>query len=267
MRFLISQFTPYTGFFGCLRHELRLAGDGALRVVFSGYPPLPTRFSGVSTWGEQVRDLASWRREYEDRGLTEEDLGPAPVPAFLRWLDDAGRAGLHEPNAMVVATTDTTGAPSTRYVLLKGVDERGFVFYTNYESRKAEELSSNPACALLFPWHPLERQIRVEGTACRVSATESDAYFASRPRSSQLGAWASPQSTPVPDRSFLHERYSMLSDRFATTKQIPRPPYWGGFRVRPHRIEFWQGRPGRLHDRIRFERADDEMWVIERLAP
>lgn len=213
------------------------------------------------------RDLASWRREYEDRGLTEADLGRAPIPAFLNWLADAGRAGLHEPNAVVVATTDSAGAPSTRYVLLKGVDERGFVFYTNYESRKATELHNNPACALLFPWHPLERQVRVEGVASKVSAAESDDYFATRPRPSQLGAWASPQSGPVPDRSFLQDRYTMVSDRFADSAQVPRPPYWGGYRVRPQRIEFWQGRPGRLHDRIRFDRIDQDNWVVERLAP
>jgi pyridoxamine 5'-phosphate oxidase len=213
------------------------------------------------------RDLASWRREYEDRGLTERELGLDPIAAFTEWLTAAGRAGVHEPNAMVVATTGSDGAPSARLVLLKGIDERGFVFYTNYESRKATDLLTNPACALLFPWHPLERQVRVEGTASRVSPAESDGYFASRPRASQLGAWASPQSTVVPDRAYLQDRYAAHSDRFATTDDVPRPHFWGGFRVQPHRIEFWQGRPGRLHDRIRFERADESTWIIERLAP
>jgi pyridoxamine 5'-phosphate oxidase len=213
------------------------------------------------------RDLASWRREYEDRGLTADDLGSDPVAAFVRWLTDAEAAGVHEPNAMVVATSDRSGVPSARMVLLKAIDERGFVFFTNYESRKAGDLTSNPACALLFPWHPLERQVRVEGTACQIDRHESDVYFAQRPRPAQLGSWASPQSTVVPDRDYLHDRYTAYSDRFATDDVIPRPPFWGGFRVRPHRIEFWQGRPGRLHDRISFERADAAHWIVERLAP
>jgi pyridoxamine 5'-phosphate oxidase len=216
---------------------------------------------------EQLQRLASWRREYEDRGLTRSDLGTDPIVAFVNWLEAARHAGLHEPNAMVVATADSNGEPSARLVLLKAVDERGFVFYTNHESRKATDLLLNPACALLFPWHPLERQVRIEGTATRVSDQESDQYYASRPRASQLGAWASPQSTVVPNRDYLHERYAAASDRFQGVDDVPRPPYWGGFRVRPHRIEFWQGRPGRLHDRIRFERADESTWVVERLAP
>jgi pyridoxamine 5'-phosphate oxidase len=219
------------------------------------------------TQPDHVRDLATWRREYADRGLTKADLGPAPIPAFLTWLADAERAGLHEPNAMVVATSDSAGTPSARYVLLKGVDGRGFVFYTNYESRKATDLLANAECALLFPWHPLERQVRVEGTASQVSAAESDSYFASRPRPAQIGAWASPQSTVVPDRSFLLAQYSTVSDRFTGADSVPRPPHWGGFRVRPQRMEFWQGRPGRLHDRIRFDRVGDETWIVERLAP
>lgn len=216
---------------------------------------------------DPARDLASWRREYEDRGLTERDLGPDPIAAFVGWLTAAGEAGVHEPNAMVVATVGADHTPTARLVLLKGIDERGFVFYTNHESRKAVDLLANPACTLLFPWHALERQVRVEGTATRVSSGESDDYFASRPRASQLGAWASPQSAVVPDRAYLQDRYAAFSDRFAGTADVPRPPCWGGFRVRPHRIEFWQGRPGRLHDRIRFERADESTWVIERLAP
>lgn len=216
---------------------------------------------------DSVRDLASWRREYEDRGLTKADLGTDPITAFVDWLAAAGRAGLHEPNAMVVATVDGNGEPSARLVLLKAVDALGFVFYTNSESRKATDLVLNPACALLFPWHPLERQVRIEGIASRVTPQESDHYYASRPRASQLGAWASPQSSVVPGRTYLHERYAAAHDRFEGVDDVPRPPYWGGFRVRPHRMEFWQGRPGRLHDRIRFERADESTWVVERLAP
>jgi pyridoxamine 5'-phosphate oxidase len=214
----------------------------------------------------ESRDVAAVRREYEDRGLTESDLGPDPIVAFSGWLADAERAGLHEANAMVVSTVGSA-APSSRMVLLKTVDERGFVFYTNYHSRKAAELSANQACCLLFPWHPLERQIRVEGTAEKVSPAESDVYFATRPRGAQIGAWASPQSEAVPGREFLLERYQSFSDRFAGQVQVTRPPHWGGYLVRPHRLEFWQGRPGRLHDRIAFDRLDGHTWVTQRLAP
>jgi pyridoxamine 5'-phosphate oxidase len=216
---------------------------------------------------EQVRAIASWRREYEDRGLTEADLGADPMGAFLVWLGAAKVAGLHEPNAMVVSTADRHGLPSSRMVLLKTVDERGFVFFTNLDSRKGQELRANAAAALLFPWHPLERQVRVEGSASQVDDAEADAYFASRPRGSQLGAWASPQSEVVPDRDYLEERYVRQSDRFDGIDIIPRPSHWGGYLVRPHRIEFWQGRPGRMHDRIVFDRADDDTWFAERLAP
>jgi pyridoxamine 5'-phosphate oxidase len=212
------------------------------------------------------RDIAAWRREYEDRGLGEGDLGTDPIVAFRGWLDAADLAGLHEPNAMVVSTVGPDG-PSSRIVLLKGLDARGFVFFTNYRSRKSAELDADAACALLFPWHPLERQVRVEGIASRTSADESDDYFASRPRPAQLGAWSSPQSEVVESRDYLEQRFLHERDRFADRAQIPRPEHWGGIRVRPHRVEFWQGRPGRLHDRVRFDRVDDSRWAIERLAP
>ncbi len=211
-------------------------------------------------------DIASLRREYADVGLTASDLGADPIAAFVRWHDDAARAGLYEPNAMVVSTVDGD-TPSSRMVLLKGVDAGGFVFYTNTSSRKGHELARNPACALLFPWHPLERQVRVEGVAEPVGDDRVEAYFASRPRGSQLGAWASPQSEPVADREYLAERYQQMSDRFDGIETLPRPPHWGGYEVRPSRIEFWQGRPGRMHDRIVFERVDDETWSVQRLAP
>jgi pyridoxamine 5'-phosphate oxidase len=212
------------------------------------------------------RDIAAWRREYEDRGLGEGDLGTDPIVAFRGWLDAADLAGLHEPNAMVVSTVGPDG-PSSRMVLLKGLDARGFVFFTNYRSRKSAELDADAACALLFPWHPLQRQVRVEGIASRTSADESDDYFASRPRPAQLGAWSSPQSEVVESRDYLEQRFLHEQDRFADSAQIPRPEHWGGIRVRPHRVEFWQGRPGRLHDRVRFDRVDDSRWAIERLAP
>lgn len=215
---------------------------------------------------EVDRDIASWRREYEDRGLSRGDLDADPVVAFRGWLEDARIAGLHEPNAMVVSTVGPEG-PSSRMVLLKGIDSRGFVFFTNYESRKATELDAQPGCALLFPWHPLERQVRVEGSASRVSAAESDAYFASRPRPAQLGARTSPQSRIVPSREYLEELFAEELHRYADQPDVPRPAHWGGVRVRPHRIEFWQGRPGRLHDRLRFDRSDETTWAVERLAP
>lgn len=213
-----------------------------------------------------LRDISAWRREYADRGLDVGDLGPDPIAAFGDWLDAADVAGLHEPNAMVVSTVGPDG-PSSRMVLLKGLDDRGFVFFTNYRSRKAAELEAEPACALLFPWHPLERQVRVEGTASHTGVDESDAYFATRPRPAQLGAWSSPQSEPVESRDYLEQRYLHEQDRFAEHTEIPRPEHWGGIRVRPHRIEFWQGRPGRLHDRVRFDRVDESRWAVQRLAP
>jgi pyridoxamine 5'-phosphate oxidase len=206
-----------------------------------------------------TRDVADWRREYADRGLTEADLGDDPVRAFEDWLGAAHTAGLHEPNAMVVSTTDASAAPTSRMVLLKTVDRRGFVFYTNLGSAKAADLLARPACSLLFPWHPLERQVRDDA--------EADAYFASRPRGSQLGAWASPQSQVVPSRDELDARYAAEVERFAGVDDVPRPPQWGGFLVRPRRIEFWQGRPGRMHDRVRFERIGEQTWATERLAP
>lgn len=210
--------------------------------------------------------IARWRQEYQDRGLTAADLAANPLDALRGWLRDAETAGLHEPNAMVLAT-NVGDLPSSRMVLLKGLDQRGVVFYTNYRSRKAHEIAANPACALLFPWHPLQRQVRVEGDAERVSDEESDAYFAVRPRAAQLGAWASPQSEVIASREELDERYQYQSDRYAPDRPVPRPPYWGGILVRPHTIEFWQGRSGRMHDRIRFQRLDGQAWTTERLAP
>ena len=222
-------------------------------------------FAGMTS--EPPRDIASWRREYADRGLTADDLGADPIVAFLGWLGAARLAGLHEPNAMVVSTVSAEGAPSSRMSLLKTVDADGFVFFTNYRSAKAIDLTDNPRCALLLPWHPLERQVRIEGVATKVAATESDAYFATRPRGSQIGAWASPQSQVVPDRDYLAERYASAAERFPDDTPVPRPPHWGGYRVRPHVIEFWQGRPGRMHDRLRFVRNSEDFWSLERLAP
>ena len=215
-------------------------------------------------------DLGRLRREYGDRGLDVPDLEPDPISMFRRWLDDTVQAEVHEPNAMVVATVSADGRPSARLVLLKGLDERGFVFYTNQSSRKGEDIAANPAVSLLFPWHDLQRQVRVEGVASRVSAEESEAYFASRPRQSQLGAWASPQSEVVPSRAALDERYGGVLARFADADAVPLPPFWGGFRVAPDLVEFWQGRKGRMHDRLAYRRtgpAPGGGWAVERLAP
>lgn len=226
-----------------------------------GGVPAATRFLTVD-----ARELSDLRREYAASGLSEADLAPDPVTMFRRWLQDAVRAGLYEPNAMVVATADADGTPGSRIVLLKGLSEQGFVFFTNYSSRKAEELAANPRAALLFPWQQLERQVRVEGPVVRLGDTENDGYFASRPHASRIGAWASPQSQVVPDRATLDRRYDEVATRFGDA-DIPRPPHWGGYRVEPEAVEFWQGRVGRMHDRLRYRRDLDAGWVIERLAP
>jgi pyridoxamine 5'-phosphate oxidase len=211
-------------------------------------------------------DLAAMRRDYTRAGLLEADLAADWLVQFRQWLDDARTAGLAEPNAMVVASADRAGRPSARTVLLKEVDERGFVFYTNYRSRKGRELAANPYASLVFPWHPMDRQVLVTGSVAQVDRAESEEYFASRPRESQLGAWASDQSTVVADREALDEAYDHVEQRFAEGP-IPAPPHWGGLRVAPESVEFWQGRTGRLHDRLRYRRIDDEQWTRERLAP
>ena len=210
-------------------------------------------------------DAASLRKEYTRAGLDRADVHSDPVVQFNAWFEETLAAGLHEPNAMIVATATANGRPSARTVLLKGYDERGFVFYTNYEGRKARELDANPACALLFYWGELERQVRIEGCASRISNEESDAYFASRPRGSRLGAWASEQSRPVEDRRVLEERVRDLEAEYEG-RGVPRPPFWGGYRVEPDTIEFWQGRENRLHDRLVYSRVGDD-WRIDRLQP
>ncbi|MET8039453.1 pyridoxamine 5'-phosphate oxidase [Micromonospora sp. NPDC005215] len=208
------------------------------------------------------------RNEYAaDLGLTEADLAADWHTQFDSWFADAVAFGLPEVNAMVVGTADSAGRPSGRTVLLKGYDPDGFVFYTNHLSRKGVEASDNPYASLVFPWFPMQRQVVVAGRVVPVDRATSAAYFASRPRGSQLGAWASPQSQVVPDRAALEERYREVAERFDGEAEIPIPPHWGGFRVRPDSVEFWQGRAGRLHDRLRFRHLDEGGWIVERLAP
>lgn len=211
------------------------------------------------------RDLAELRREYALGGLDESDLTDEPMALFRTWLHAAVTAGLHEPNAMVLSTVSPERQPASRVVLLKGLDQRGFVFFTNYASRKGRELAANPLCALLFPWHGLERQVRVDGRADRLTAEENTAYFETRPRASQIGAWASPQSEVVAGRADLDARYEEMAARFGGGT-VPVPEHWGGYRVTPGAVEFWQGRRGRMHDRLLYRRVGDA-WVTERLAP
>jgi pyridoxamine 5'-phosphate oxidase len=204
--------------------------------------------------------------EVRTRGLREADLDPDPFEQFRAWLEQALAARLPQPVAMTLATATADGKPSARLVLLRGFDARGFVFFTNYDSRKAQELESNPWAALVFYWPELDRQIRIEGRAERVSPEESDAYFRSRPRGSCLGAWASPQSRVIPNWEVLERRMDELAARYRD-REIPRPPHWGGYRVLPVAIEFWQGRPNRLHDRLRYQLTEQGGWLLERLGP
>jgi pyridoxamine 5'-phosphate oxidase len=210
---------------------------------------------------------ADMRRDYTERGaLLEGDLAADWTGQFRNWFADAVAYGLPEPNAMVVATASADGRPSARTVLLKGYDPRGFVFYTNYESRKGAEALGNPYVSLLFPWFPMQRQVIVTGGVERVDRAETEEYFASRPRGSRLGAWASPQSRVVADRAVIEESLRATTERFGDGP-VPAPPHWGGFRVAPETVEFWQGRSDRLHDRLRFRRTQEGAWVVERLAP
>lgn len=212
-----------------------------------------------------MNDLAQLRREYEGRGLDITDVDADPLVEFDTWFREVREAGYFEPNAMVLSTVDPDGWPSSRTVLLKGRDERGFVFYTNYQSAKARDLDATGRASLTFVWSEVRRQVRVVGTAERVDPAESDAYFATRPRGSQVGAWASDQSAIVPSRAALDDAYAAIEARY-DGQDIPRPPHWGGYLVRPLVMEFWQGRENRLHDRLRYTR-DVDGWRIERLAP
>ncbi|MEU6282326.1 pyridoxamine 5'-phosphate oxidase [Streptomyces sp. NPDC047028] len=220
---------------------------------------------------DPVVDPAAMRKQYRAQGLDEHDLAAHPMDQFGRWFEDAARAALHgtlyEPNAMVVSTADATGRPSTRTVLMKQFDTDGFVFYTNYGSRKALDLAANPYVSLLFPWHPVARQVIVTGTARRTGRDETAAYFRTRPHGSQLGAWASAQSSVIASRAELDAAHAALAARYPEGEQVPVPPHWGGFRIAPDTVEFWQGRENRLHDRLRYTARPDGSWRVERLSP
>jgi pyridoxamine 5'-phosphate oxidase len=217
--------------------------------------------------------IADLRREYNLAGLRRRDLEADPIAQFNKWFEQArsacarvAGAQLVDPTAMTLATADKQGRPSARIVLLKGVDERGFIFFTNYESRKGQELSENPHASLVFYWPDLERQVCIAGEVSRLSRAESEAYFKTRPKGSRLAAWASTQSEVIPDRAWLEEKCKKLEAQYPG-EEILMPPYWGGYVVAPTRIEFWQGRPNRLHDRFRYTRLPDKGWRLERLAP
>lgn len=261
----------------------------------------PDRDTHEKNYGK--RDLAAMRETYARGGLAESDLAPDWPTQFDRWLDDTVAAGLPEPNAMVVGTASADGVPATRTVLCKGVDERGIVFYTNLESDKSRDLKANPWASATFPWHGLQRQVHVRGPVVRVSDAETVAYWNSRPQGSKVGAWASPQSRVLSGRDELEQLQRQVEERFfpmsrgerasggppgargaerasgerpaphrderpdGPSPEVPLPPFWGGWRIEPRTVEFWQGRVGRLHDRLRYRRTDDGSWVVERLAP
>jgi pyridoxamine 5'-phosphate oxidase len=214
-----------------------------------------------------MKDLQDIRQDYLKSNLSEENISENPFVEFASWFSNALKNSKLEPNAMVLSTVSKSAQPSARVVLLKVVDETGFVFFTNYESRKGKELTECPLASLLFFWSDLEQQIRIEGKVERISEEESEAYYHSRPRGSQIGAWASPQSQVIPNREFLEEKVEKYSQEFQNEEVIPYPKFWGGFRLVPHRIEFWQGRSSRLHDRIVFEKGENGNWNKSRLAP
>lgn len=213
-----------------------------------------------------MQTISHIRKEYSLKALNEKDVAAHPIDQFSLWWDEAMKSEILEVNAMTLATTDAGGMPQARTVLVKAFDKDGFVFFTNYNSAKSQQLEDNAKCCLLFFWKELERQVRINGTATKISTTESIEYFNSRPDGSKIGAWASPQSLVVAGKAWLEETYDYYKERFKHG-EIPKPPHWGGFRVQPAKIEFWQGRPSRLHDRIQYTLQENGAWKIERLAP
>jgi pyridoxamine 5'-phosphate oxidase len=225
---------------------------------------MPAEYQFIHIEGN-IMSISHLRKEYSHASLSENDVDPDPIRQFAKWFDEAVQAKVPEPNAMSVATATANGRPSSRILLIKEFNEKGFVWYTNYSSRKGHELQENPYAALLFHWVELERQVRIEGRVERVSAAESDAYFHSRPLQSRLGAHASSQSQPIADRHALEEHFAQIEKQYG--EQPPRPEHWGGYRLVPDSIEFWQGRSSRLHDRILYTRVNDGRWLHQRLQP
>lgn len=233
--------------------------------VFRPFDPTQRGLPGPKDLPMNVNPQA-FRDAAMAHGLSEQELDPDPIRQFQRWFEETIALDIPEPNAMTLATVDAQGQPYARTVLLKLYDERGFVFFTNYESRKSRQIGTNPRVALLFPWVALARQVQITGTASRVSTAESLRYFLTRPRGSQIGAWASPQSQVISSRSLLDQKVAEMKRRFGEG-EVPLPDFWGGYRVEPDEIELWQGRDSRLHDRFRYRRRPGEGWVVERLAP
>lgn len=213
-----------------------------------------------------TQNLAAIRHNYSRQALSEESVSQDPIQQFQVWLEEALEAKVEEPTAMVLSTVNAAGRPSARVVLLKDVSPQGLSFFTNYDSRKGQELEENPFASVTFFWPALERQVRIEGRVAKVAPEVSDTYFHSRPKGSQIGAWASPQSKPIESRQVIEEADRKLTEQYATAEEIPRPPHWGGYQLQPERVEFWQGRPNRLHDRIVYAQQDNS-WQIQRLAP
>ncbi|MFD1216166.1 MULTISPECIES: pyridoxamine 5'-phosphate oxidase [Microbulbifer] len=211
-------------------------------------------------------EIDQWRREYLHGGLQRSDLSADPISQFDLWLQEVVKADISDPSAMCLSTADASGQPSQRIVLLKGFDARGFVFYTNLKSQKAWDITANPRVSLLFPWHFLDRQVIVRGQATLLDGAEADQYFASRPRESQIAAWASHQSDAIVSREVLEKQFETFQAQFEG-QDVPRPEFWGGYRIVPHAVEFWQGRASRLHDRFVYRALDDGKWQIERLSP